>query len=266
MIRDPRVAFDMLFGAGSIARRIAPMRRATRRSILDWIASDVEEVRMELGAMDRPRLDQYLENVREIERRIEMVEAHNQGGEARALPDAPAGVPDSFAEHMRLMFDLQALALETGMTRVISFKLGRDSQNRVFPESGSSRPFHPASHHGNKEENILDFNKICQYRMSMLPYFLEKLQKIEVDGQNMLDRSMILWGSPMADGNIHNHRRCPMFLMGHAGGKLAGNLHIKAPDETPMANAMLTMLDMLDVPRDSFGDSNGRLELTSAAT
>ena len=122
-------------------------------------------MRKELGASDRTRLDQYLDNVREIERRIQAVEARNTSGEARELPDAPAGVPDSFTEHMKLMFDLQVLALETDMTRVITFKTGRDSQNRVFPESGSNQPFHPASHHGNREERILEFNKICKYRV-----------------------------------------------------------------------------------------------------
>ena len=165
---------------------------------------------------------------------------------------------------MKMMFDLQVLALETDMTRVISFKLGRDSQNRVFSESGSDRPFHPASHHGNKEESILEFNKICSYRMSMLPYFLDKLENTVEGGKSLLDKSMVLWGSPMADPNIHNHRRCPMVLLGHANGSLAGNLHLKAPDETPMANGMLTMLEMLGVEKQSFGDSTGKFDLSSA--
>ena len=151
MIRDPRVAFDMLFGAGGTPEDRAA-RRETRRSILDWISGEVERVRRQLGTGDRTRLDRYLDNVREIERRIQAVEAHNRSGEARELPDAPAGVPDSFSEHMKLMFDLQVLALQTDMTRVISFKTGRDAQNRVFPESGSNQPFHPASHHGNRED------------------------------------------------------------------------------------------------------------------
>src|SRR5215510_12664956 len=150
MIRDPRVAFDMLFGAGSTAEERAA-RRETRKSVLDWITGEVERTRRQLGASDRSRLDRYLDNVREIERRIQAVEAQNRSGEARQLPDAPAGVPDSFSEHMRLLFDLQVLALETDMTRIISFKTGRDAQNRVFPESGSSQPFHPASHHSNSE-------------------------------------------------------------------------------------------------------------------
>jgi len=261
MIRDPRVAFDMLFGAGGTpAERAA--RRATRRSILDWIAGEVATLRRELGAGDRLRMDQYLENIREIERRIERVEARNTSGEARETPEAPPGVPDSFEEHMQMMFDLQVLALETDMTRVISFKTGRDAQNRVFPESGSDRPFHPASHHGNRHEAILEFNKICQYRMSMLPYFLERLRNTMEGDTHLLDKSIIMWGSPMADGNIHNHRRCPLVLLGHGNGRLEGNLHLKAADGTPMANVMLSVMHELGIDDlESFGDSTGEFPL-----
>jgi len=266
MIRDPRVAFDMLFGAGDSPEE-REERRQTRRSILDWIAEDIVGLRGQLGAIDRPRLDQYLDNVREVERRIQMVEAHNSGGGAREIPKAPAGVPDSFSEHMQLMFDLQVLALETDMTRVISFKLGRDAQNRAFPESGSSKPFHPASHHGNKEDLILEFNKICRYRMSMLPYFLEKMKSSQEAGVSLLDKTMIVWGSPMGDPNIHNHRRCPLALLGKANGHLKGNLHLKAADGTPMANVMLTLLNELGLDElTSFGDSTGTFDLTTSAT
>ncbi len=266
MIRDPRVAFDMLFGSGDSPEE-REERRQTRRSILDWIAEDIVGLRGQLGAIDRPRLDQYLDNVREVERRIQMVEAHNSGGGAREIPKAPAGVPDSFSEHMQLMFDLQVLALETDMTRVISFKLGRDSQNRAFPESGSSKPFHPASHHGNKEDLILEFNKICRYRMSMLPYFLEKMKSSQEAGVSLLDKTMIVWGSPMGDPNIHNHRRCPLALLGKANGHLKGNLHLKAADGTPMANVMLTLLNELGLDElTSFGDSTGTFDLTTSAT
>jgi hypothetical protein len=263
MIRDPRVAFDMLFGAGRSAQDRTE-RRQTRRSILDWIQGEVASVRQDLGASDRMRLDRYLENVREIERRIQAIEAHNSSGEERELPDAPKGVPDSFSEHMRLMFDLQVLALQSDMTRVISFKTGRDSQNRVFPESGSNQPFHPASHHGNREDRILEFNKICKYRVSQVAYLLEKM-KTTMDGEkSLLDSSVVLWGSPMADGNIHNHRRCPMFLAGHGNGMLTGNLHLKAADGTPMANVMLSLLHHLGLDDlETFGDSTGMFSLTS---
>ena len=263
MIRDPRVAFDMLFGAGATPEdRIA--RRETRRSILDWITGEVAAVRTQLGAADRQRIDRYLDNVREIERRIQAVEARNSSGEPRELPGAPKGVPDSFSEHMRLMFDLQVLALQTDMTRVIAFKTGRDAQNRPFPESGSTQPFHPASHHGNREERIMEFNKICKYRVSQLAYFLDRMKETMDGEQNLLEKTLVIWGSPMADGNIHNHRRCPLVLFGHADGYLKGNLHVKAADATPMSNVMLTLLHQLGLDDlRSFGDSTGAFPLTT---
>jgi hypothetical protein len=266
MIRDPRVAFDMLFGAGKTpADRAA--RRETRSSILDWIAGEVTRVRAQLGPGDRVRLDNYMDNVREIERRIQAVEVHNRSGETRELPDAPAGVPDSFSEHMRLLFDLQVLALQTDMTRVISFKTGRDSQNRAFPESGSNQPFHPASHHGNKEDRILEFNKICKYRTSQLAYFLDRMKNTMDGDASLLDKTLIIWGSPMADPNIHNHRRCPLALFGHANGHLKGGVHLKAPDGTPMANVMLRLLHDLGVDDvETLGDSNGEFSLDPPAT
>jgi hypothetical protein len=262
MIRDPRVAFDMLFGAGATAEDRAA-RRETRRSILDWIGGEVERARRQLGSGDRTRLDRYLDNVREIERRIQAVEAHNRSGEARELPEAPVGVPDSFSEHMKLLFDLQVLALQTDMTRIVSFKTGRDAQNRVFPESGSNQPFHPASHHGNREERIMEFNKICKYRVGQLAYFLEKMKSTMDGDASLLDKTLIVWGSPMADPNVHNHRRCPLILLGHGDGHLKGNLHLKAADGTPMANVMLTLLHQLGLDdMKSFGDSTGEFSLS----
>jgi len=263
MIRDPRVAFDMLFGSGGTAEERAA-RREARRSILDFIGGEVERVRRQLGAGDRNRLERYLDNVRELERRIQAVEAHNTSGETRELPDAPAGVPDSFTEHMKLMFDIQVLALQTDMTRIMSFKTGRDAQNRVFPECESQQPFHPASHHGNREERIVEFNKICKFRVGQLAYFLDKM-KNTIDGDaSLLDKSLIIWGSPMADPNIHNHRRCPLVLLGHGNGMLKGNLHIKAADATPMANVMLTLMHNLGLEEiTSFGDSTGEFSLTA---
>jgi len=266
MIRDPRVAFDMLFGAGATASDRAA-RRETRKSVLDWITGEVERTRRQLGAADRSRLDRYLDNVREIERRIQAIEAQNRSGEARQLPDAPAGVPDSFSEHMKLLFDLQVLALETDMTRIISFKTGRDAQNRVFPESGSNQPFHPASHHGNREERIMEFNKICKYRVGQLAYFLEKMKASHDADGSLLDKTLIIWGSPMADPNIHNHRRCPLVLFGHANGGLKGNLHLKAADGTPMANVMLTLMHQLGLDDvQTFGDSTGEFSFAAPAT
>ncbi|MDZ7779725.1 MAG: DUF1552 domain-containing protein [Gemmatimonadota bacterium] len=262
MIRDPRVAFDMLFGAGTSPEDRAE-RRATRQSILDWIAGEVSSFQRQLGAEDRVRMDKYLTDVRELERRIQMIEAQNSSGNERGMPEAPAGVPDSFTEHMQVMFDLQVLALQSDMTRVISFKTGRDADNRVFPESGSDRPFHPASHHGGREEAILEFNKICQFRVGQLPYFIEKLKNTEDGDGNLLDKSVVMWGSPMSDANIHNHRRCPLFFAGHGGGILDGNLHLRAGDGTPMANAMLSLMHRMGMDdMQSFGDSTGELPLS----
>jgi hypothetical protein len=255
VIRDPRVAFEKLFGVGGTAEERA-VRRRTRRSILDWVAGEMVSLKRTLGPDDRQRLDRYLEDIREVERRIARIEARNSSGEPRELPEAPAGVPDSFVEHVQLMFDIQALAFAADITRVFSFKMGRDGSSRTYPESGTDKPFHPASHHGGGERGVKDFFMINKYHVGMLPYFLEKLKSISEGDGNLLDKTMILYGSPMGDSNLHNHRRCPIFLLGHANGGLAGNIHLKAPDGTPMANAMLSVLHTLGLDDvKSFGDS-----------
>ena len=261
MIRNPRVAFDQLFGAGNdTADRVA--RRKAKQSILDWVMGDLSSMKRQLGPADQQRVDKYLSDVRELERRIQTVEARNTSGEARELPEAPAGVPDSFSEHMKLMFDFQVLAFQSDMTRVFSFKTGRDASSRAYPESGTDKGFHPASHHGGREANILDFNKINRYHVSMLPYFLDKLKSTMDGDKDLLEQTMIVYGSPMADGNIHNHRRCPLLVLGHGNGRLAGNMHLKAPDGTPMANVFLSLAHQLGVDMKSFGDSTGELALS----
>ena len=261
MIRDPRVAFDQLFGAGGSAEQRAARRRSSS-SILDWITEDVAQLKRSLRPSDRLRMDQYLENIREIERRIQGIEAYNASGEVRELPEAPAGVPDSFDEHVRLMFDLQALAFEADMTRVFSFKMGRDASSRVYPESGTDKPFHPASHHGGNPEAVVEFAKINQYHVSLVPYFLEKLQNTMEGDDTLLDKTMVIYGSPMADGNLHNHRRCPLFVVGGANGQLEGNMHLWAPAGTPMANPMLSLMHKLGFDdMESFGDSTGEFSL-----
>jgi len=261
MIRDPRVAFDQLFGAGGSPEQRAARRKANA-SILDMITDRVRQLRRELGSADVQRLDRYLENIREVERRIRMVELHNTSGEPRDLPEAPAGVPDSFEEHVRLMFDLQALAFASDMTRVFSFKMGRDSSARVFPESGVDKPFHPASHHGGSEKNIVDFAQINRYHVGQLPYFLDRLKELEEGDSHLLDKTMIIYGSPMGDPNVHNHKRCPLIVLGGANGHLQGNAHLMAEAGTPMANAMLSLLHELGMDDvESLGDSTGSLSL-----
>lgn len=266
MIRDPRVAFDLLFGAGGTSAERAARRRS-QGSILDWITGRVAELERELKPSDRNRMEQYLENVREVERRIQAIEARNTSGEARALPEAPAGVPDSFEEHVGLMYELQALAFEADMTRVFTLKTGRDASSRVYPESGTSTGFHPASHHGDDPQRITDFYLINRYHVAQLPRFLDRLKGTMEGDSNLLEKSMILYGSPMSDGNVHNHRRCPLIVLGHAQGRLAGNLHIEAVDGTPMANAMLGLMHELGMDDlESFGDSTGAMTFRPPAS
>jgi hypothetical protein len=264
MIRDPRVVFDQLFGIGATPQERA-QRRVEDRSILDTITASVARLKRDLGAADRVRLTDYLDDVREIERRIQKVEAQNTSGDPRELPGAPAGVPDSFAEHVKLMFDLQAVAFASDITRVFSFKLGRDASSRAYPESGVKTGFHPASHHQEREDRITDFAKINTYHVSLMPYFLEKLKNTPDGDKNLLENTMVLYGSPMGNSNVHNHKRCPLFLAGHAGGILKGNLHLKAADGTPMANVMLGLMHNLGLDDvQQFGDSTGTFDLTGS--
>ena len=262
MVRDPRVVFDQLFGVGATPQERAE-RRSEDRSILDWLGTATARLKKDLGAADRARLSQYLEEVREIERRIQRVEAKNSSGEPRELLEAPVGVPDSFSEHVKLMFDLQALAFASDVTRVFALKLGRDASNRVYPDSGFKGAFHSASHHGEREDRIVDFQRINTYHVSMIPYLLEKLKSTpDADGSTLLDNSVIIYGSPMGDSNLHNHKRCPIFIAGHAGGRLKGGLHLRAPDGTPMANLMLSVMHKLGVDdMQQFGDSTGEFDL-----
>src|SRR6516165_4454672 len=265
MVRDPRVVFDQLFGVGATPGERRE-RRAEDRSILDWLSGSVARLEKELGSADRARMDDYLENVREIERRIQRIEAANRSGEPRELPGAPIGVPDSFSEHVKLMFDLQALAFASDITRVFAFKLGRDASNRTYPESGFKGAFHSTSHHGEREERIIDFAKINTYHVSMIPYFLEKLKNTRDGDGNLLDSTLLIYGSPMGDSNLHNHKRVPLFLAGHAGGALKGGLHLRAPDGTPVANVMLSVLHKLGLDdMSTFGDSTGEFDLNGAA-
>ena len=261
MIRDPRLAFDQLFGAGGTSEERATRRRQ-RRSVLDFITDEVADLQRELDPTDRQRMDRYLDDIREIERRIQRVEARNLSGETRDLPGSPAGVPDSFDEHVKLMFDLQAVAFETDITRVFSFKLSRDATGRVYPESGVDRGFHPTSHHGGREENIEKFARLNRYHVGLVPYFLDRLQRLEEGDGTLLDKSMIVYGSPMGDPNVHNHKRCPLFVVGGANGQLAGNLHLRAAPGTPMANVMLALIHRLGIDdMEQFGDSTGEFSL-----
>jgi hypothetical protein len=262
MVRDPRLVFDQLFGVGATAEARA-LRRRRDRSILDWVTESVNSLKSTLGAADQSRLTGYLDDVREIERRIQKVEAYNASGDPRELPGAPIGVPDDYEEHVKLMFDLQVMAFASDLTRVVAFKLSRDVSNRVYKAAGVSTGFHIASHHQDRDERILEFAKINKYHVSLLPYFMQKLQATQDGESSLLDQSLLIYGSPMGNPNVHNHKRCPLFFAGHASGALKGNLHLKAADGTPMANAMLASLQALGVETASFGDSSGVMDLSA---
>ena len=260
MVRDPRVVFDQMYGVlgtGTAAERQA--RRAEDRSILDFVQRSSARLKQSLGVSDQVRLADYLDNVREIERRIQAVEARNSSGEPRELPGAPNGIPDAFADHVKVMFDLQMLAFRSDITRVFSFKLGRDGSNRAFPESGATGAFHVMSHHGENQARIRDFAKVNTYHVSMLPYLLKALQDTpDTDGGTMLDNTAVLYGSPMGNPNQHNHKRVPFLIAGHAGGALKGGIHLKAKPGTPLSNVMLSLLHSLGLDDlKSFGDSEG---------
>jgi len=259
MTRDPRVVFDQLFGViGSGSGDEARRRRQEDISILDWVRESVKRLEPRLGSADRIRLADYLDNVREIERRIQAIEKRNGTGDPRELPLAPQGVPDSFADHVKLMFDLQMLAFRSDVTRVFSLKLGRDGSNRVYKESGSTGAFHIVSHHAENPDRVREFAKINAYHVSMLPYFLKQLKETPDGDGTMLDNSVVIYGSPMGNPNQHNHKRVPFLIAGHAGGAIKGGVHLKAKNQTPLSNVMLSVLHSIghdDLT--TFGDSEG---------
>jgi len=261
MVQNPRQAFDQLFGAGGTAEERAARLR-TRGSILDALVERIGQLSSQLDGPDRNRLDRYLSGVRELERRIQLTEERNSSGEAREIPEAPAGVPDSFREHTEMMFDLQVLAFEQDLTRVFTLKLSRDASARVYPESGVNAGFHPLSHHANNEREILRFAELNRYHVEVMTYLLERLHETTEGGVPLLDKTAVIYGSAMGDPNIHNHRRLPLFFAGKANGALEGNLHLKTPDGTPMANAFLSLMHGLGFDDlESFGDSTAPLPL-----
>jgi hypothetical protein len=200
-----------------------------------------------------------LEDIREIERRIRTAES--QAGFQKDVPDAPVGTPEAFEEHVKLMFDLLALAYKSEITRVSTMMFGKDLSPASYPASGNRGGFHGASHHANNKANMDNFALINKYHVSMLAYFIDKLAATEDGDGSLLDHSMILYGSSMSNGNQHDHDPLPIVLLGGASGRLEGNRHIVAPPKTPMANLLLSMLDKLGLDRESFGDSTGKLEI-----
>jgi hypothetical protein len=261
MENSPQVVFEKLFGDGGTTEQRLTRKREDR-SILDAIVEETTGLKKDLPASDKARVDGYLDDIREIERRIKTVlDKDAQGGTHLQVPDAPVGTPENFEDHIKLMFDLLVLAYQSEMTRVATLMYAKDLSPASYPASGNRGGFHGASHHANVKANMDSFALINKYHVQMLAYFIDKLSKTPDGDGNLLDHSMILYGSSMSNGNQHDHDPLPLVLLGGASGQLQGNRHIVTPPHTPMANLLLSMLDKLGVRRDSFGDSTGRLEI-----
>jgi hypothetical protein len=258
MENNPQVVFEKLFGDGSNnADRLA--RKQESRSLLDSVMDQVASIQRELPASDRTRLSEYLDDVREIERRIQ--KAQNQVPAALKLPEAPVGVPESFDEHFKMMYDLQVLAFRAEITRIATLMYARDTSGAVYPQSGIRDGFHVASHHSNNRANMDKFALINKYHVEMLAYFLDKLKSTPDGDGNLLDHSLVLYGSSMSNGNQHDHDPLPVVLAGGASGQLNGGRHVTYAPHTPMSNLLLTVLDKLGIQADKHGDSTGKLEI-----
>lgn len=253
---NPRVVFERLFGeGGTVPERIARMDED--KSILDQITGEVPKLQRGLGAKDRTRMNEYLENIREIERRLQIAE--KQAGAQVAVPNAPVGVPDSFEEHVGLMLDMMALAFQSDSTRVFTFMLARELSQRSYPQVGVPDPHHATSHHQDNPEKLAKLVKIQHYHLTLFAKFLDKLKSTPDGDGNLLDHSILLYGSCMSNSNIHNHNPLPTLLAGGGAGTLKGGRHLKYPEDTTMSNLLLTILNKVGVPTDKVGDSTNAL-------
>lgn len=254
----PRIVFERLFGEGkdSEARRVALREKA---SLLDSVNEELNRLKNTLGPADRRKVDEYLSSVRDVEQRIQRAEA---SAKDNPLPDVdrPSGVPASYADHAKLMFDLQALALQGNITRVITFQLARETSNRTYPEIGVADSHHPLTHHGNDPEKIARMAKINHFHVSLFADFLQKLQAIPEGGGSLLDNVLYLYGSGMGNPNVHDHTNLPIIVAGGSAGNMQGGRHVQFEQPTPLANLHLTLLNKVGVRLDAFADSDGRID------
>lgn len=253
----PRLVFERIFGEGATdAQRRQALRE--KASLLDSMTEELKRLQLTLGPGDRQRVDQYLDSVREVEQRIQRAEASSADN---PLPDVdrPSGVPAAYADHARLMFDLQLLALQGNVTRVATFQLARETSNRTYPEIGVPDPHHPLTHHGNDPDKIARMAKINRFHVSLFAEFLEKLQATPEGNGSLLDHVLYLYGSGMGNPNVHDHTNLPIIVAGGAAGQMQGGRHIRFADPKPLANLHLTLLDKVGVKLDKFADSDGKL-------
>ena len=264
VLRRPTPIFERLFGdSGSTDPAVRLARIREDRSILDSVTEKVVDLQRGIGPEDRNKINQYLDAVRDVERRIQKAEEQN----ARALPlvEQPAGVPPTFEEHMRLMFDLQLLAYQVDLTRVVTFMVGREISGRTYNEIGIPDAHHPLSHHLDDPVKIGTMSKINTYHVVLFADFVEKMRSTPDGDGSLLDHSLLLYGAGMSNSNAHAPNNLPIMLVGGAGGGLKGGRHITYPEDTPMANLLMAIMDTLGVPMDQVGNSNGMLDVLSMA-
>ena len=254
---NPRVMFEQLFGdTGTTAQRLARFQQ--KRSMLDSVAEETARLQRQLGSQDRTRLGEYLDNIREVERRIQKAEQHTNT--TLNVPAAPSGVPESFDEYVALLFDMQLIAYQADLTRVFTFLVGHEGSNRGYPQIGVPESHHYISHHGGHADIIAQHVKINQYHVSLFVKFLEKMRATPDGDGSLLDHSMILYGSGMSEGNNHDRRNLPLVIVGGANGKIKGGRHLQYPN-TPMPNLLLTLADKAGVHVDKMGYSTGEIDL-----
>src|SRR6266699_7159934 len=265
MENRPRALFERLFGdAGTTSPEVRMALRAEDRSILDAILSDVRRLRGKLGGADRGKIDQYLEAIRDVERRMQL--ADKQGSRDTPQIEGPAGAPEVFSEYFKLMTDLMVLAWQTDMTRVVTFMMGHEMSGRAYPEVGFGDAHHPCTHHQGDPEKIEKTVKINTFHTKMLSYYLDKLRSTPDGDGSLLDHSMILYGAALSDANLHIYTDLPILLVAGGVGGIKGGMTVKYPSRTPMSSLLLTMLDKAGVPNvTKLGDSNGKLELVASA-
>jgi uncharacterized protein DUF1552 len=263
MENDPRAVFERLFGSSdSTDPAMWRLRRQEDRSILDGMTRKVARLKQQLGPGDSTKLDEYVDAIRDVERRIQKAEEQS----ARELPaiDQPAGIPSSFEDHAKLMFDLQALAYQADLTRVSTFMMSHETSQRAYPEIGVPDAHHPLSHHGGDAEKIAKLVKVNLYHARLFAYYVEKLRSTSDGEGSLLDHVTIIYGSGMSDGNTHNHHNLPTVLIGSGAGRIQGGRHLKYPPYTPVTNLFLSVLDKLGVPAETIGDSTGKVDLLSS--
>jgi hypothetical protein len=254
---NPRVVFDRMFGDGATAKE-RMQRIETQRSILDAVTGQVRRLQGDLGTKDRNRVAEYLDSVREIERRIQISE-RQAANPNLDVPASPTGIPDDFEEHTKLMFDLMAIAFQADITRVSTFMMAREVSYRTFPKLGISEAFHPASHHQNSQQRLAALARINTYHVSLVSHFLDRLKSTADGDGSLLDHSLVLYGSAMSNSNVHDHAPLPVMVAGGASGRLKGGRHLMYPEGTPMSNLLVSILNKAGVEQEKVGDSTGLL-------